>query len=519
VKSKRGIGRVDLCLINPGNNRLIYQELALKYAAIQPPVWAGLLANWARAAGYVPAIIDQEAEGLDADQVAERTVGMKPRLVALVVYGQQPSASTQNMTMAGEIASKLKARAPALRIVMIGGHPSALPARSLEESECDYVCQGEGPATLAGLLAGDDKVHSNGLDKVPGLWYRHEGQSVFTFPAEIIPQKDLPTVLPGVAWDLLPMQAYRAHNWHCFDSLEERAPYAAVYTSLGCPFRCSFCCINAPFTKPTIRFWDPGFMITELDTLAVKYRIKNIKIVDEMFVLNERHVLSLCDAIIERGYDFNIWAYARVDTVKDGLLEKMKRAGINWLCLGIESGSKHVRDGVEKGRFKEDDVYKTVKRIRDAGIYVIANFIFGLPDDDYASMQATLDMAVELNCEFANFYSAMAYPGSRLYDLAIEKGWKLPKEWHDFSQHSVEQLPLPSEKLAAGEILNFRDKAWQIYFTNPEYLKLLRRTYGQGVVDHIRRMATFELKRKYARPLKKEPILRTDFQREAVFAK
>jgi radical SAM superfamily enzyme YgiQ (UPF0313 family) len=159
--------------------------------------------------------------------------------------------------------------------------------------------------------------------------------------------------------------------------------------------------------------WDPDSVIKEIDTLVNQYVVKNIKFIDEMFVLNEAHVIGVCDRIIERGYKLNIWAYGRIDTVKEKFLEKLKRAGINWLALGIESGSKHVRDGAQK-KFGNEDIIDTVQRIHNAGIYVLGNFIFGLPDDNFETMQDTFDLAMELNCEFANFYNAMAYPGSRL---------------------------------------------------------------------------------------------------------
>lgn len=162
-------------------------------------------------------------------------------------------------------------------------------------------------------------------------------------------------------------------------------------------------------------------VIREIDELVTKYGVRNIKMADEMFILNERQVLGICDLIIKRGYDLNIWAYARIDTVKDSMLKKLKQAGVNWLGIGIESASKYVRDGVDKS-FGKKDIKEIFDKIRAADINIGANFIFGLPDDTLTTMQETLDLAIELCPDWANFYSAMAYPGSKLYDLAITNG-------------------------------------------------------------------------------------------------
>src|SRR5205809_3090494 len=225
------------------------------------------------------------------------------------------------------------------------------------------------------------------------------------------------------------------------------------------------------------RFWSPQFIAGQLELLVQRHGVRHVKIADEMFVLNMKHVNGICDLLIERGLDLNIWAYARVDTVHgDETIERLKRAGFNWLAFGIESVSERVRKDVDKG-FKQDLIFETIERVRAVGINVIANFIFGLPEDDLQSMQETLDMALEANCEFANFYCAMAYPGSKLYKMAIENGWQLPSSWIGFSQHSYETHPLRTEALTSAEVLKFRDEAFTTYFSNPRCLDLVRRRF------------------------------------------
>jgi anaerobic magnesium-protoporphyrin IX monomethyl ester cyclase len=173
----------------------------------------------------------------------------------------------------------------------------------------------------------------------------------------------------------------------------------------------------------------------------------------------------------------------------------LKAAGFNWLCLGIESANSTVRDGADK-EFSDESIIETCRRIQSHGINILANYIFGLPEDTHDSMRQTLDMALEINAEFANFYAAMAYPGSPLYRLAIDKGYELPQAWHHYSQHAFDTLPLRNEHLTAAEILHVRDRAWQTYFTHQPYLDSVHRKFGADVVSHIARMRAIPLRRR-----------------------
>lgn len=481
----------DIVLINPGDRKQVYQGLGNDFSAIEPPFWVAVIAAYLRDKRFKVAIIDANADNLSPLETAEKIKHINPLLTCVVVYGSQPSASTQNMTIASRICDAVKENTES-KVALGGLHPSALPERTLKEGKADFVIEGEGHSTIERLLSALRQGNS-GYSNIPGLWYYEDEEIRHNSPYRL--SGDLDEELPIAAWDLLPMEKYRAHNWHCFDDIHRRMPYAAIYTSLGCPYSCNFCCINSLFGKPGIRYRSPELVLDEISLLVNNYGIRNIKIVDELFVLNERHYLKIVDMLLERKYDLNIWAYARVDTIHTQNLKKMKGAGINWLALGIESANPSVRDGAAK-RMKVMDIKKVVEEIRKAGIRVIGNFIFGLPDDTLKTMQETLSLAVEINCEFVNFYSAMAYPGSKLYDYALKAGWRLPEAWHGFSQHSYETLPLPTKHIGAEEVLRFRDNAFHLYFENPRYLNMIKDTFGDTIKEHILDMTRTRLKRK-----------------------
>lgn len=482
---------IDIVLINPGDRKQVFQNLGDDFSAVEPPFWVAVIAAYLRQQGFSVALIDTNAECLSPEQTAQRSLTLNPVVCAVIVYGSQPSASTQNMTAAGRICCSLKNAG--IQAVAIGGlHPSALPQQTLREESVDFVVDGEGPLTFERLIPLLRSGQSDFKD-VPGLWWRNVDNVINHTPrAPLIDNLD--RYLPVAAWDLLPMHLYRAHNWHCFDNLQERSPYAAIYTSLGCPFSCVFCCINAPFGKPGIRFRSPNLVLKELDVLVNTYNIRNVKIVDELFILDERHYMGIINELLLRDYRLNIWAYARVDTVKFKHLAGMKKAGINWLALGIESADPTVRDQARK-TLRNQDIKNVVKAIQDEGIRVIGNFIFGLPEDTLASMRATLDLALDLNCEFANFYCAMAYPGSKLYDIVIKSGWPLPDHWHGYSQHAYDARPLPTRHLTGRQVLEFRDNAFHEYFTNPNYLNMLESRFGRAIRDHVTVMTRTRLKR------------------------
>jgi radical SAM superfamily enzyme YgiQ (UPF0313 family) len=302
--------------------------------------------------------------------------------------------------------------------------------------------------------------------------------------------------MPSPAWDLLPMEKYHPHNWHLMVN-DSPQKYGITATSLGCPFSCSFCAVSTLFGKKKVRFKSPKKVIEEIDTMVKNYGIKYIKILDECFVLNLNHVNEICDLIIGRGYDLDMWAYAGVDTVNESILGKLKEAGIHWLCFGIESSNDNSLQAVNKGRFDIQKTKDVMKMVKNAGINIQANFMFGLPEDTIESMENVLQLARDINPEFINFYCTMAYPGSELYNQCVKDNIPLPESWIGYSQLSYEAFPLPTKYLSSKDILGFRDNAFYRFFENNDaYFDNIKSKFGQPAVDMVSGMLNKKLKRK-----------------------
>ena len=500
--------QLDVLFVEADSSRSSYQALSKRFSAIETPTWSLLLAQSCRAKGFGVAILDCNAERLDDETAVQRIREANPRLVCFVLYGQNPNSSTANMAGSTRLCALLRDAHPEHRTCFVGSHVSALPREVLGYECIDFVLLNEGVYALHNLLASDLETD---LHKIRGIGYRKDGVPTLNPPEQVVPQQRLDQDLPGYAWDLLPydekpLDLYRAHFWHAEFDHAKTTPFAAVYTSLGCRFGCEFCMINilnrndnadhiSASDSRLMRFWSPEFMLNQLEELA-KMGAETVRFSDEMFFLNRRYFEPLLEGIVERGMQFRLWAYSRVDTVQERHLELFRKAGVGWLALGIEAANQEVRRQVTKGSFQEVNIATVLQEVQNADINVIANYIFGLPDEDMASMERTLELALELNSEMANMYPCQALPGSQLHHLARERGWQLPSSYDGYAFLSYECQPLPTKHLTAAEVLRFRDHAWQTYFTHEPYLALVERKFGSQQRRNVEEMASVPMKRK-----------------------
>ena len=504
---------LDCLFLVTKSSKKTYQKLSQTYSAIEPPTWALLLAESIRSVGFKVNILDANAENLSEEEILKRIKDFSPKLICLVVYGQNVNAGTTNMSGAIHTSEYLK-KFITTPISIIGSHVQALPLETLKtEKSIDFVFTNEGVYSLRNLLKLND-FYPMSLSRIKGIAFRNENQLIIHEPEKVVPNEKMDIDLPGYAWDLLPFKTqpldlYRAPMWHAEYDFEKRTPYASLQTSLGCQFGCNFCMINilnrddndeigvaSNYSK--MRFWTTNFIIKEFDKL-IKMGVKTIRIVDEMFLLNPKYYIPLCEQLAERNKDdsLRIWSYSRIDTVKrPEILKLVRSAGIKWLALGIESGEKSVRLEVDKGKFEDVDVRKVIQKVHEADINVMANYIFGLPGDTKETVKKTFDLSLELCTAGWNTYSAMALPGSFLYKKALDEGKQLPDTYEGFSFHSYETLPLSTDKLSAKEIITLRDEAFNQYHNHKPFLNLIEKKFGKEAANNIVDMTKIKLKRK-----------------------
>jgi anaerobic magnesium-protoporphyrin IX monomethyl ester cyclase len=498
----------NVCFVVPSSASKAYQDLSKIYSAVEMPTWAALLAQAVRVKGHDPIILDFDAVHMADEVAAEQIAKTKPKLVVFVLYGQNPNAGTTMMIGARTLAKQLRLSHPNLKTAFIGSHPSALPQEVIQYSYVDFAFINEGVYGLLDLL---DTNLQNNLDKVSGIWYKEYGLPRPSVQGRIVQTADMDNMMPGYAWDLLPkdnylLDKYRAHFWHTNFSHEGRTPFAAIYTSLGCSFGCNFCMINivnrtsqdsntVSSDSRGMRFWSSELILKQLIYIW-ESGVRTVRITDEMFFLNKKYYQPILQGLIDRGIKFNIWAYARIDSVRKDQLQMFKEAGVNWLCLGIEAGNQQVRIEIDKGKFQQVDIRQVVADVKAAGINILGNYMFGFPDDTYETMQETFDLAKELNCEHANFYAAMALPGSPLHLFARQEGWEMPEKFEEYAFLSYDCKPLRTKTLTGAEVLKFRDDKWHEYFSNSTYLQLVQNKFGSQSRLNIEEMSKIKLKRK-----------------------
>jgi anaerobic magnesium-protoporphyrin IX monomethyl ester cyclase len=324
------------------------------------------------------------------------------------------STTTSGFLDGWEMAAAVKEARPEVLTVFGGVHVSAMGGRLLERfPHIDYLCPGEGEATLAELAAKADPAGIEGL-----IW--KEGEQVVVN----VPRAHLPDL------DCLPFPAYeklsgfpRGYNLPLFNTI--RFPGATMVTSRGCPYQCSYC--DRSVFKRGYRYNSPEYIYRHMQYLHKHFGVRHINIYDDLFTADRGRIEELCDMLIRNppGVQFN--CAVRVGHADRELLRTLKLSGCLMVSVGIESADPDILRRHKAGVTIEE-VRKTVALIQEEGLRAKGLFMMGLPGDSEDSIRRTSDFVISLGLDDMNMAKFTPFPGAPIWETIRDEG-EFNEEW------------------------------------------------------------------------------------------
>jgi len=244
------------------------------------------------------------------------------------------------------------------------------------------------------------------------------------------------------------------------------SPYVIVETSRGCPYSCDFCV--APIHQGhKFRERSPKELVDEIEKSRRDLGVEFFYLWGDTVTLNAKTFSAFCEELIARNLDIRWFGNARADNLTDpAFVHRLRKSGCWMLAMGIESSSPELRKDMVK-RLEEQKIRAAFTNLRDAGIKSFGFFIFGYPGDTPESMAATVDYAIELDADFANFYPAVPYPGTELYEKCVREGLLVSQDW---SRMEYSYYLLRSGGLDEALVMKAINRAKRRFFLRPAYL-------------------------------------------------
>ena len=449
------LGRKTLLINPPLINGVAFtrqgrcQEREDVLGTTKPPYTVALLAALLRTAGCEVRLVDATAERLDVGQVADRLDrdGFAPTLILFPT-----TTPTLDADVAAMAVLKQRYGAP---MFCYGPHASTTPSESMARAAAvDGMFVGE-PEDAALQLAALDSLDR--LGEVPSLTWRRQG-AIVAHRAHGSFAGFLDAPYP--AWDLLALDRYSLPMVN--------KPYVLVETSRGCPYTCDFCV--APIHQGhKFRERSPKQLVDQIERSYRELGIEFFYLWGDTVTLNVKSFTAFCDELIARNLPIQWFGNARADNLTDpAFVHRLKRAGCWMLALGIESESEEIRKDMVK-RLERKKIETAFGNMRDAGIKSFAFFIYGYPGETVQTMDQTTKYAIELDPDFANFYPAVPYPGTALYEKCLREGLLRPED-ADWSRMEYSYYLLRGNGLDDRIVMESINRAKRRFFLRPAYV-------------------------------------------------
>ena len=421
----------------------------------------------------IAAVLEKEGHQVtvvDANVLRLQPEGVVYRVTDADVVGL--TAMTPTVNTAASIAHYIKQTNPNSTVILGGAHAILLPEETLATiPEVDVIVRGEGEETIIDLLRALE--HKQPLSKIQGISYRQDGKVISTDARSAIVDLDS---LPFLAYHLLPMRGYRPHPPH-----GRALPFAAIITSRGCPYRCSYC--SKPVFGNKFRGQSSKRVVDEIAYHKRKFGIKEFAFYDDVFTLDKQRAYAIADEIIERGLKIDWTCETRVNLVDKELLRYLKQAGCYSIAYGIESGSQEIVNTLNKDITLEQ-AEEAVSLSREVGLQTIGYFMIGSPGESPETIRQTIQFAKNLKLDFAQFSITIPLPGAKLYKLYIDgrKGESIPWESFVYADFNKSITPIfESNQLNKDDIQKWIKRAYKEFYLRPSYIwQRIRHTTSMG---------------------------------------
>ena len=394
---------------------LIFPPSLYQTKQTMPPLGIAWIAAVLRENGFKNvSLIDSVINNYSNEDIIESLRKDCPDIIGI-------SFGTEARFSAFDLIRLIKNNFPNIPIVAGGPHPTLTAHDTLQNiKEIDIAVRGEGEYSFLDLVNTINKKED--LKYVKGISFRSEGgEIIHNAPRE--PIQDLDS-LPMPARDLLPIDKYQQtiplSNKIC----------TSIISARGCPYACVYCSTSKQWGH-RIRHRSPENIVKEIEYLMSAYKLDGIGFFDDVFTMDKKRVIAICQTIIDRKLSISWWCEARANTIDKEIVKWMRKAGCVHISMAIESGSDRILKNIKKAITVEQAIEAT-KIIKQAGIKLKIFFMHGLPGETYEDIKKTVFLSRFLEKKFevdeATQGYARIYPGTELECMAKEIG-TLPKDF------------------------------------------------------------------------------------------
>jgi radical SAM superfamily enzyme YgiQ (UPF0313 family) len=441
---------LKVLLINPSAENAAKMPVSTAYAhaTFVPPLGLLYISSSLRRAGHEVHFIDAMAPGVDVDEIRRQIEDFSPDLIGISAY----TFVFYDLLQTARLVKSLRPDTP---IVLGGPHIDIYPEETLGHPEFDYLVAGEGEFAIVEIC---DMLQGNRTpQEIAGLWYRNpDGTARFTGPRERNTDLDsLP--FPDVA-------NLRREYYHC--AFNPRGYEVAMVTSRGCPFRCRYC--NVLDRRYTSRSAEN--VVAEFRQLA-DYGFNYAHLYDDTFNLNLDRAKDICRGLIDSKLPIRFSARLRGDRTDREFFRLLALAGCERVNIGVESADENILRSMDK-HIDLGKVTRSMAWAREYGIRTVAFFMLGFPGETAEQAQDTIDFALKLNSDYAQFLPVMPFPGTPLFKDALAAGGLSGDFYSDYTRNPTADfhLQLWETEIPLKQLVKLVQQAYRRFYFNHRFL-------------------------------------------------